>query len=187
MDRQEYQEHLRYESLDAYEKAIEFFSYILENEGQERFEGAIRHAWDEPDEHFGGCLFDFTGFQNRDNGPNDDGVFLNATLFIDKKVNDSIVTTECGCLTQVKWNNPNPFGGSKGLLAEIKADPLIPNDHRKIKTIEQLERFAMYQRRLDMELRRPEPIWYQDEMDCEGNLLDEQSYYSRIGSRNEEY
>lgn len=61
----------------------------------------------------------------------------------------------CGCLTQVK-GNPYSWAWTDELTDEIRRDPLIPASPKHIKTREQLERFAYWQRRLDREIRNPQ-------------------------------
>lgn len=117
---------------DAYDACVDG---LLEN-------GTVKaalDAWVRPHMHPFGALFDFTGWDGRSS-------------------TKRTASHACGCITQVKGQHPC---GSTAIRQEILRDPLIPHSVTDLESLDRevLERFAYYQRKLDAELGRPEPVW----------------------------
>lgn len=86
----------------------------------------ISDAWYMPNDHQAGCLFKFCTKSGRSEG-------------------------NCGCLVSVR--NSTAVACSVELTNEIRSDEKIPDEKEGI-TVESLDHFATWQRRLDKELGR---------------------------------
>ena len=93
----------------------------------------IEDVWLEPHDHMAGCLFQFA----------------------QKDPYETI--KEAGCLTMIRLYSCHKVPSRSDLTEEIKADTRIPTYVGEI-TSDNLPVFAEWQRRLDVELKRNDPV-----------------------------
>jgi hypothetical protein len=108
---------------DKYDLAIE---YLKEKPNE------IKEAWDYPKTHPAGCLFQYVS----KNG---------------ERCCHTSRKPLCGCLTQIR-KTPDEYEAPYPLKTAIANDERLPKDINDV-TIDDLEVFADWQRRLDEELR----------------------------------
>ena len=109
---------------DKYDKAIEFLTECPDQ---------ILNAWDYPEIHEAGSLFQYVAMSSSDYISESGG--------------------NIGCLTMIKKDPGFFVAKTKILTEEIIKDERMPDDANKI-TVDSLSVFAEWQRRIDKELGR---------------------------------
>lgn len=120
------------QTKDKYDEAIE---YLRNLRNPDDFSFAIFEAWNNPQKEKGGCLFSFVS-------PSGD---------LEKCPIDAN-NRFCGCLTQIR-GSMQKFAYTKELTKAIRNDSRIPQCIEEV-TLEHLEVFAEWQRKIDKELGR---------------------------------